>query len=100
MGAGAASLSPEPSSLSVSGPRETAAAAAAESNPELESLATSVELTLASVLQGSIDPLQVLFDGEAGKWTSEIYSRAPVARFYNALLTKGVANLIGALANE
>src|SRR5262249_29596482 len=52
---------------------------------------------LAAVLRGEVDPLQVLFDGQAGKWTSEIYSRAPVARFYNALLTRTVAKLVESL---
>lgn len=55
---------------------------------------------LAGVLQGTVDPLQILFEGEAGKWTSEIYSRAPVARFYNALLTRSVSRLIDVLPTD
>lgn len=55
---------------------------------------------LAPVLQGTVDPLQVLFDGEAGQWTSEIYSRAPVARFYNALLTRAVEQLLTSLPTD
>ncbi|MFO0842623.1 MAG: beta-ketoacyl synthase N-terminal-like domain-containing protein [Gemmataceae bacterium] len=52
---------------------------------------------LGDVLQGKVDPLQILFDGEAAQLTAEIYSRAPVARFYNALLTRAVTGLLRSL---
>ncbi|MFO0876010.1 MAG: beta-ketoacyl synthase N-terminal-like domain-containing protein [Gemmataceae bacterium] len=55
---------------------------------------------LAPVLQGTVDPLQVLFEGEAGQLTSEIYSRAPVARFYNALLTRALTDVLATLPTD
>ncbi len=55
---------------------------------------------LAEILRGSVDPLQILFDGEAGQLTAEIYSRAPVARFYNALLKTAFTNLLAVLPSS
>ena len=52
---------------------------------------------MAGVMQGTCDPLHVLFGEEAALLTEQLYEKSPFARFYNELLAASVRTALAAL---
>lgn len=55
---------------------------------------------LASVLRGTVDPLQILFPGGSLAGTERLYERSPIARAYNGLIAEAFERIAGAAPTD
>jgi acyl transferase domain-containing protein/acyl-CoA synthetase (AMP-forming)/AMP-acid ligase II/SAM-dependent methyltransferase/acyl carrier protein len=52
------------------------------------------------VMRGEVDPLEVVFGGEAAAWAERVYRQSPLAEFYNRLLVDALKVLVERVTAE
>jgi acyl transferase domain-containing protein/SAM-dependent methyltransferase len=55
---------------------------------------------LAEALNGTVDPLQLLFPGGSLEYAEQMYQESPFAHFYNSLVGQAIAELVAQLPGD